>query len=67
MMQLLVHSTQNSAQDSVGVVYSIPCKDCPKVYIDETDKRYDVRDKELMKDANQLEKANCSRTKKRDS
>ena len=66
--QLLVHpKDKRSAQDLARVVYSIPCKDCPKVYIGETGKRYGVREKEHMKDVKQLEGVNYTRTKKRES
>ena len=50
-----------------GVVYSIPCKDCPMVYIGETGRRYEVREKEHMKDAKQLEGVSFTRVKKGES
>ena len=66
--QLLVHpKDKRSAQDSAGVVYSIPCKDCPMMYIGETGRRYGVREKEHMKDAKPLEGVNYTRAKKRES
>ena len=63
----MVHpKDKRSAQDLARVVYSIPCKDCPKVYIGETGKRYGVREKEHMKDVKQLDGPR-TRTKKRES
>ena len=54
--QLLVHTTENrSVQESAGVVYSIPWKDCPMVYIGETCRRFEMREKEHKKDMKQLE------------
>ena len=66
---------------SLGLVYSIPCKHFPKVYICETGmwnwyvklvcetdmwNWYGVREKEHMKDVKQLEVVNYTRAKKRE-
>ena len=68
LRQLLVHpKDKRSAQDSEEVVYSIPCNDCPKVYIGETGRRYGVREKEHIKDLKQLEGVIYTRAKKRES
>ena len=68
LRQLLVHpKDKSSSQDSAGVVYSIPCKDSPEVYIGETGRRYGVREKENMKDVKQLEGVNYTRARKRQS
>ena len=56
-----------SAQDLVGVVNSVLWKDCPKVYIGETGRRYGVREKEHMNYVKQLEGVNYTRAKKRES
>ena len=58
---------KQSAWDLAGVVYSIPCKDCPNVYTGETGRRYGVREKEHMKDVKQLKGVNYTRSKKRES
>ena len=64
MRQLLVHpKDKRSAQDAAGVVYSIPCKDCPKVYIGETGRKYGVKEKKHMKDVKQLEGVNYTRAR----
>ena len=56
-----------SAQDSVGVVYSIPCNTCPKVYIGETGWMYGMREKEHMKDVKQVDGVNYTKAKKWES
>ena len=57
----------NPHQDMAGVVYSIPCKDCLKVYIGETGRQYGVREKEHMKSVSQLECITYTRTRKKES
>ena len=60
----MVHpKDKRSAQDAAGVVYSIPCKDCPKVYIGETGRKYGVKEKKHMKDVKQLEGVNYTRAR----
>ena len=64
--QLLAHSKdKRSPQDTVGVVYSIPCKQCHMVYIGETERRYGVREQEHMKDVKQLKGQIYTRSRKR--
>ena len=68
LRQLFVHpKDKRSAQNSVAVVYSIPCKNCPRVTVGETGKRYEVREKEHRKDVNQLEGVKNTRNKKKES
>ena len=56
LLQCLVHpKDKRTVQESAGVVYSIPCKDCPMVYIGEMDRRFEVRQKEHKKDLKQPE------------
>ena len=47
------------------MVYSIPCKDCPKQYIGETGRKYSVREKEHQKDTAQLEGKKFTRAQKK--
>ena len=51
LKRLLVHPKDKRVpQDTAGVVYEIPCKDCDKVYVGETGRRYGTREKEHQKD-----------------
>ena len=54
--QCLVDPKDNKTdQESAGVVYSIPCKYCPMVYIGEMGRRFEVRHKGHKNDVKQLE------------
>ena len=56
LRQLLVQcKDKREVKDTAGVVYSIPCRDCPMVYIGETGRRFGVREKEHRKDVEQVE------------
>ena len=40
---MLVHlRDKRSLEDSTGVMHQIPCKDCDKVYVGETDRKFGV-------------------------
>ena len=57
LRQLQVHpKDKREVKHTAEVVYSIPRKDCPIVYIGETESRFGVREKEHRKDGEQLEK-----------
>jgi len=66
--QLLVHpKDKRDPRDTAGVVYKIPCKDCSKVYIGETARKFGVREKEHIKDGKELEGQKYTRAKKKES
>ena len=51
LKRLLVHlKDKRLVQDNAGVVYQIPCKDCPAIYMGETGSKYGTREKEHLKD-----------------
>ena len=53
---MMVHpKDKREPRDTAGVVYTIPCKDCPKVYVGETGRRFGEREKEHKADVKQLE------------
>ena len=65
---LLVHpKDKRSADDSTGVVYQIPCRDCDKVYIGETARKFGTRKAEHKQEAETLAKAPFTRSKKKDA
>ena len=39
---LIYPKDKRTTQENTGVVYEVPCKDCPRVYTGETEKRYRV-------------------------
>ena len=51
-------------EDSAGVVYQIPCNDCNKVYVGETGRKFGVRKAEHKQEAETLQNANFTRSKK---
>ena len=53
--------------DTAGIVYQIPCKDCPEVYTGETGRRYSVREKEHCKDVDSVEEKKCTRSRRKES
>ena len=68
LCQLLVHQKdKRSVPESAGVVYSIPCRDCPIVYIGETGRRFEMRQKEHKKDLKQLEGVKYTRARRKES
>ena len=65
---MLVHPKDNrSPEDSTGVVYQIPCRDCDKVYIGETGRKFGVRKTEHQQEAESLGKAYFTRAKKKEA
>ena len=66
LCQCLVHpKDKKSVQESAGVVYSIPFKDCPMVYIGETGRMFEVRQKEHKKDLKRLEGVKYTRARRK--
>ena len=45
---------ENTYVDTSGVVYQMPCKDCPKVYTGETGRQFGIRKKEHRKDVDSV-------------
>ena len=37
---------KNSPDTDIGCIYRIPCNDCPRIYIDQTEKLFQVRIKQ---------------------
>ena len=54
-------------QENAGVMYEIPCKDCPGVYTGETERRYGVREKEHQRDVRSVEEVKFACARKTDS
>ena len=53
-------------QENAGVMYQVPCKDCPSVYTGVTERRYGLREKEHKRDIKTLEEK-YTRSRKKDS
>ena len=49
---------KRTPQENAGMMYQIPCKDCPCVYTGEMERRYGVREKEHQRDVRSLEEVN---------
>ena len=49
------------------MAYQIPCKDCTKVYVGETGRRYGDREVEHIRDGKAVEGVNFTRSRKEDS
>ena len=65
---MLVHPKEKrSLEDSTGVVYQLPCKDCDKVYVGETGRKFGVRKAEHKQEAETLQKAYFTRLKKKEA
>ena len=65
---MLVHpKDKRTPHDTEDVVYRIPCKDCPKVYTGETDRRYGIREKEHHKDVDSVGKKKYTRARRKES
>ena len=56
-----------SPQDTAGVVYQIPCRDCDKVYVGETGRRYGAREKEHQKDVASISDIKYTRARRKES
>ena len=68
LKRLLVHPKDKRApQETAGVVYQVPCGDCPKVYTGETGRRYGVREKEHKKDVDSLRELKFTRARRKES
>ena len=68
LRQQLVHpKDKRPPHDTAGVVYEIPCKDCDKVYVGETGRRFGVREREHKKDVEQLEGVKYTRSQRKTS
>ena len=66
--QLLVHpKDKRSVQESGGVIYYIPKKNCTMVYIGETSRRFKKREKEYKKDVKHLEGVKNTRVRRKES
>ncbi len=68
LKRLLVHpKDKRKPHDTAGVVYQIPCKDCPKVYTGETGRRYGERVKEHITDVDSVKEKKFTRLRKKES
>ena len=57
LKRMLVHPKEKrTPQENTGVVYQVPCKDCPCVYTGETERRYGVREKEHQQEVHTSKK-----------
>ena len=56
-----------SDEKKTGVVYKIPCKNCPKVYIGQTGRQLGTRVKEHQTDVENNEKQNYTRSARKTS
>ena len=65
---MLVHlKDKRTPHNTAGVVYQIPCKDCPKVYTGETGRRFSVREKEHSKDVDSVREKKFTRARRKES
>ena len=46
---------KRTPQENARVVHQVPCKDCPCMYTGETERMYEVREKEHQRDVRSLE------------
>ena len=68
LKRMLVHpKDKHEMRDMTGVVYQIPSKDCLKIYMGETERRFGTREKEHRWDMNLLEAVKFTRCRKKDS
>ena len=58
---------KRSLEDSTVVVYQIPCKDCDKVYVWETGRKFGVRKAEHKQEAETLQNAYFTRSEKKEA
>ena len=67
-MMIMKSLDKISLEDSTGVVYQIhvPCKDCDKGYVGETGRKFGVRKAEHKQEAETLQKAHFTRSKKKE-
>ena len=66
--RMLVHlKDKRTPQENAGVVYQVPCKDCPSVYTGETERGYGVREKEHQRDVRSLEEVKFTQARTKDS
>ena len=66
LRKLLVHpKDKREKEEQSGVVYSIPCIDCDKVYIGETGQQFGMRQKEHHHEATEVSKAQYTRNQRK--
>ena len=64
---MLVHpKDKHTPQESAGVVYQIPCKDCPNIYTGKTVRRFGVREKAHRKNVVSIVDKKYTRSRKKD-
>ena len=65
---MLVHpKDKGSLEDSTGVVYQIPCKDCDKVYVGEKSRKFRVKKAEHKQEAATLLKTHFTRSNRKEA
>ena len=64
---LVYRKDKRTPHDTAGVVYQIPCKDCPKVYTGKTVRKYGIREKEHHKDVDSVREKKYTRARRKDS
>ena len=68
LKRMLVHPKDKlTPQEKSGGVYQVPGKDCQDMYTGETERRYQVREKEQKRDVKTLEVKKYTRSRKKDS
>ncbi len=68
LIKLLVHPKDiRNPADTSGVVYSILCRDCNKVYVGETGRQFEVRCTEHQKEADELSNQHFIRKQRKTS
>ena len=68
LRSMLVHPKDKiKMENKSDVVYSIPCKQCDKVYIGETSRNFKYRLDEHKKDVNSHQKSNFTRSGRKES
>ena len=68
LRNILVHpKDKQPKEDKAEVIYSIPCKNCNKVYVGETGRKFGTRLAEHKKDCDTKAKNNFTRSSRRTS
>ena len=68
LKHMLVHTKdKRTPHDTARVVYQIACKDCPKLYTEETSRRFSIREKAHHKDVDSIGDKKFTRARRKES